>query len=65
MKSKDLITRYGEQGHRYDIAHGPLMRQRSELPVARAATGRTLPALTNMEIQSILDEEDATGGRSD
>ena len=40
-------------------------RQRSELPVARAATGRTLPTLTNVEIQRILDEEEAAGDRPD
>jgi predicted HTH domain antitoxin len=33
-------------------------RRRSELPIARAATGRTLPVLTNVEIQRILDKED-------
>jgi len=37
-------------------------RKRSQLPVARAATGRTLPALSNAEIQLILDEEEAGSG---
>jgi len=43
----------------------PRRRQRSELPVARAATDRTLKALTNAEIQRILDEEESAGGRPD
>lgn len=64
LKLKDLITRYVEQGLREAPPPAPRRRQRSELPVARAATGRTLPALTNVEIQRILDEEEAAGGRS-
>jgi hypothetical protein len=62
LRLKDLITRYVEQGLR-GAPPAPRRRQRSELPVARAATGRTLPALTNVEIQRILDEEEAAGGR--
>jgi hypothetical protein len=42
----------------------PPKHQRSELPVARAATGRTLPALTNAEIQRILDREEGAGWQS-
>ena len=42
----------------------PLRRWRSELPVARAATGRTLPALTNADIHHLLEEEGAARGRS-
>jgi hypothetical protein len=38
-------------------------RRRSELPVARAATGRTLPRLTNEEIDQLLEEK-ATGSKS-
>ena len=50
---------------RIDLPDEPSRRhQCSELPVARAATGRTLPALTNEEVQRILDEEEAAGGRS-
>ncbi len=63
LKLKDLITRYVEQGLRGMQQKGPLRRHRSELPVARAATGRPLPALTNGEIQRILDEEEAGIGR--
>jgi hypothetical protein len=65
-KLKDLVTRYVEQGLKgTPPPTAPLRRQRSELPVARVATGHTLPALTNAEIQRILDEEEAAGGRPD
>lgn len=63
LKLKDLITRYVEQGLRDMPSKAPLRRRRSELPVARAATGHPLPALTNGEIQRILDEEEAGLGR--
>ena len=67
MSLKDVITRFVEQGLRQGALPPaiPLRRRRSELPVARAATGRTLPDLTNMEIHRILDEEEAAGGRPD
>jgi hypothetical protein len=39
-----------------------LKRQRSELPIAREETGRTLPDLNSAEIHRILEEEVA-GGR--
>jgi hypothetical protein len=63
---KELITRYVEQGQRRDAEgpEGPAGRRRSELPVARQATGRTLPALTNVDLHRILDDEEAAGGRS-
>ena len=66
MKLKDLITRYVEQGLRQGerSPSGP-RRRRSELPVARAATGRTLPALTNADFHRLLDEEDIAGDRID
>ena len=65
-KLKDLVARYVEQGLKgTPPPTAPFRRQRSELPVARAATGHTLPALTNAEIQRILDEEEAAGGRPD
>jgi hypothetical protein len=64
MKLKDLITRFVEQGLKQGTPPGaPLRRVRSELPVARAATGRKLPDLTNAEIHRILEEEEV--GRSD
>ena len=65
MKLKDLITHYVEQGLRGAPPAAPLRQRRSELPVARAATGRTLPVLTNAEIQRILDDEEVAGGRPD
>jgi len=67
MRLKDLITRYIEQGLRTGArpASVPLLRPRSELPLARPSTGRTLPVLTNAEIQRIFDEEDAAGRRHD
>jgi hypothetical protein len=65
LKLKDLITLYVEQGLKGSPSPTAPPRRRSELPVARAATGRTLPDLTNAEIQSILDEEEAAGARPD
>jgi hypothetical protein len=64
LKLADLIARYIalglEQGRSAGLRYG-----RSELPVARPATGRTLPALTNVEIHRILEEEEIAGGRRD
>lgn len=65
MKLKDLITLYVEQGLRGASSASSPKRQRSELPVARKATGRTIPALTNLELQQLLDEEEVSHGRSD
>lgn len=66
LKLKDLIARYVEEGLQgASSPPAPRRRERSELPVARAATGRTLPSLNGMEIQRILDEEEASGGRPD
>jgi len=67
MKLKDLITHYVEQGLRVGGTPGtiPPRRRRSELPLARTATGRPVPVLTNAEIQRILDEEEAAGRRHD
>lgn len=63
LKLKDLIARYVEQGLEGGPSRGiPSRRRRSDLPVIRAATGHTLPALTNEEIQRILDEDEAAGG---
>lgn len=61
LKLKDLLASYVEQGLRgMPSPAAPRRRERSELPVARAATGRPLPALSNAEIHRILDEEEAT-----
>jgi len=62
IKLKDLIARYVEQGLRHGESMPPAQpRQRSPLPViSKAATsGQPIPALSNAEIQAILDEEDA------
>lgn len=64
MKLKDLITRYVEQGLRSTSPHSS-RRRRSRLPLARAAMGHALPALTNADIHRILDEEEAAGGQPD
>lgn len=63
---KELITRFVEQGLRRATSSPPASpeRERSELPVARAATGRPLPDLTNKELYAILEEEEVTGGRT-
>ena len=66
MKLKDLIIRFVQQGLRQGTPPvAPLRRQRSELPVVRAATVRPLPALTNVDVQRILEEEEILGGRRD
>jgi hypothetical protein len=67
MNMKDLIRRYAEQGLRRDGMPGavPPRRRRSEIPLARTATGQAVSALTNAEIQRILDEEEAAGSRHD
>jgi len=63
----DLVIRYVEQGLRQgkQPSATPSRRRRSELPIARAATGHALPALTSAEIDSILEEGEAHSGRRD
>lgn len=39
--------------------------RRSKLPVVCTATGRPLPALTNVEIQDLLDQEERAGDVSE
>jgi hypothetical protein len=55
---KDLIARYVEQGLKQSEPPSVALhrRRRSELPVARKATVRTIPALTNAESHRILEE---------
>jgi len=67
LRLKDLITRFVEQGLKQGAlpSTASARRRRSELPVTRAATGRTLPDLTNAEIYRILEEEETAGGRPD
>lgn len=64
-KLKELVTLYVEVG-----LYGPEVQsqtperpRRSPLPVARRATGHTIPAMTNAEQQAILDDEEAQRGR--
>jgi len=63
---KELIARFVEQGLRRTAPApaAPTRRRRSELPVARPATGRPLPDLTNADLYRILEEEEAAGGRA-
>jgi antitoxin HigA-1 len=45
------------------VAHtARLQRRRSELPIARSATGHPLQSLTGADTQRILDEEETAGG---
>jgi len=63
---KDLVTRYLGQG----LSQGaPLTaeearRRRSELPHARQARGKPLPALSNEDLHRILDDEEAAREQS-
>jgi hypothetical protein len=69
LRLKALIRRYIERG----LSQGAppsgeaARRQRSDLPVARGATGHALPSFTNAEIDAILtaDEWEATRARRD
>ncbi len=57
---KQLVTRWVEQGLKRatDPGLAAPQRQRSELPVARSATGRLLPNLTNADLHQILTDEE-------
>jgi hypothetical protein len=66
LKLKDLIMRYVAQGLRQStqaatgIGIDPDARpRRTELPVTIPAAGRTMPALSNGEIETLLEAEDA------
>lgn len=62
---KELITRFVEQGLRRTApAAPPPRRRRSEPPIARPATGKALPALTNADLHRILDDEEAARARA-
>jgi hypothetical protein len=65
LRLKDLITRFVEQGLRQEALPSTAPRRRSEMPVARVATGRTLPDLTSAEIHRILEDEEAASGQPD
>jgi len=54
---KEWITRCVQQGLRRNSPMEPRTDRRSTPPLARAATGRTLPVFSNAELHRILDEE--------
>lgn len=56
LSFKDLLTHYVEQGLRREGSDRRYDRPRSEPPLARAATGRSLPILSNAELFELLDE---------
>jgi len=56
LKIKELLEIYVVEGLK---RRGSPSASRSPLPVARARTGKLIPALANETIQQILDEEDA------
>ena len=60
-KLKELVAIYLEASlHGTEAAvQIPTRPLRSTLPVARRATGHSIPAMSNAEIQAILDDEDA------
>ena len=61
MKLKDLLTELVELGLRTPLPVNSQLqaRRRSSLPVARRATGQSIPARSNAELQQLLDDEDA------
>jgi len=61
LRLKDLITRFVEQGLKQGAPN--TRAKRSDLPVARAATTQSLPALDNAEIDRLLNEDEIPHGR--
>jgi hypothetical protein len=60
MSLKELIAGSLAKGLRGDGARRETSsrRKRSKLPIARRATGRRIPALSNARLFRLLDEED-------
>ncbi len=61
LKLKELLAAYveaGLQGGTVGIDQSARRPPRSPLPVARRASGFTIPALTNIQMQDLLDEDD-------
>lgn len=59
VKLKDLVAHYIEAGLlAQSLPPDAQRRTRSPLPIFRAPNGTTIPALTNTELQAILDDED-------
>lgn len=60
LKLKDLVAQFIERG----LAAGPaapvdaVPRSRPPIPIARKADGSVTPALSNSELEAILDEQD-------
>ena len=62
MSLKDLITRFVERGLQLGAEPTPGARPRRDtLPEIIPPRGRRMLALSNAEIQAILDAEDACG----
>jgi hypothetical protein len=63
LQTEELIKRYIEQGLQQEPLSSPSpQHQRSQFRVARAATGRSLPDLSNAELYQILEDEDSEAG---
>lgn len=56
---KELVTRYVETGLRPSKPTPDRTRaKRSEIPVSRPATGRSLPDLSHSDLWELLEDED-------
>lgn len=65
-KLKELVTLFIEDGlHGAATSTQPSAERplRSPLPVARRACGLNIPAMTNAQLQGILDDEDSHPSR--
>ncbi len=61
---KDLLKTYVEAGIYGRSTTASLARSvRSPLPVARRASGKPIRALTNAQVQKLLDDDDAARSR--
>ena len=65
VKMKEFSKAFIEAGIRIGKGAGTQASPaRSPLPIARRATGTTVPAMDNSQIAEILDSEDALAGHS-
>lgn len=55
---KELVSRCLRQGLQQDIQSTASTRQRSPIPIARRATGVPIPAMSNREINELLEAEE-------
>jgi hypothetical protein len=64
MKLKDLLAQYIEAGLHASPTTPSSAERRGPLPIpiARDADGTRTPALTNAQLNAILEEEDLTNG---